>query len=30
MTFDIIVNTYIHMCEINVPEHACDKYLVLV
>jgi hypothetical protein len=30
MTFDITVNTYIHMCGIIVPEHTCDEYSILL
>jgi hypothetical protein len=29
MTFGITVNTFVHMCEINVPWQICDEYSVL-
>jgi hypothetical protein len=30
MTFGIIVNIFIRMCGINIPEHTYDEYSDLV
>jgi hypothetical protein len=30
VTFGIIVNTYVRMCENIVRRHTCDEYSILV